>query len=168
MLEQRPLADASQLADFAADGPVRMGGLQVGSGDGAAVRTGRPVEVTVRYEADAATDVIWALSIWSEDRWTCIGGAVDPVARRIGPGRGMLRCILPDFPLLAGRYILRATILDASTMYPLAVESSRSRECHIDIGTDPDPVMNMLISANQLVRLDAEWDEPHGAEADGK
>lgn len=168
MLEQRPLADASGLADFAANGPVRMGGLSVGSVDGAPVRTGRPVEVTVRYEADAPTEVIWALSIWTEDRWTCIGGTVDPVARRVDAGRGILRCTLPALPLLAGRYIVRATILDASTMYPLAVESARSRECHVDVSTDPDPVTNMLIWANQLVRLDAEWDEPHGTGPDAR
>ncbi len=117
----------------------------------------------MRYEADRPTEIIWAFSIWSEDRWTCIGGTVDPVARRLAAGRGVLRFTVPHFPLLAGRYILRATILDASTMYPLAVESSRSRECHIDVSTDPDPVTNMLIWANQLVRLDSEWDEPQEA-----
>jgi lipopolysaccharide transport system ATP-binding protein len=163
MLEQRPLADANQLADFAVDGPVRMGGLSARPLDGDRVRTGRPVEVSVRYEADQPTEVIWAFSIWSEDRWTCIGGTVDPVVRHLAPGRGILRSTVPHFPLLAGRYILRATILDASTMYPLAVESSRSRECHIDVCTDPDPVTNMLIWANQLVRLDSEWDEPQEA-----
>jgi len=168
MLEQRPLADANQLNDFASDGPVRMGGLSVRSGDGDGVRTGRPVEMTARYEADLPTEVIWAFSIWSEDRWTCIGGAVDPVPRRIDAGRGTLRCIVPQFPLLAGRYIVRATILDASTRYPLAIENSRSRECHVDVRTDPDPVANMLIWTNQLVRLDAEWDAPQQAGTIGK
>lgn len=168
MLEQRPLADANQLEDFAAAGPVRMGGLSMRSLDGDEVRTGRPVEVAIRYEADQPTEVIWAFSIWSEDRWTCIGGTVDPVARHLDAGRGILRCTLPKFPLLAGRYIVRATILDAATMYPLAVESARSRECHVDVSTDPDPVSNMLIWAHQLVRLDSEWDEPHEAVADGE
>jgi len=167
MLEQRPLADTGLNEDFSANGPVRMGGLTVTAGDGQAVRTGRSTEVTVRYEADVPTDVIWAISIWTEDRWTCIGGAVAP-AQRIGGGRGVLRCTIPTLPLLAGRYIVRAMILDASTMYPLAVESARTRECLIDVRTDPDPVTNMQIWSNQLVRLDVAWDEPDGAETTRK
>ncbi len=128
MLEQRPLADAGQLGDFSANGPVRMGGLSARSLDGDRICTGRPLEVAVRYEADLPTDIIWAFSIWSEDRWTCIGGTANPVPRRLAAGRGTLPRQGAAFPLLAGRYILRATILDASTMYPLAIDGARSCE----------------------------------------
>jgi hypothetical protein len=75
---------------------------------------------------------------------------------------GSLSCALVDLRLLAGRYIVCATLLDASIRYPLAVESSHSRTCHIDACTDPDPVTNILIWAKQPVRLDAEWIAPHG------
>ncbi|CUS44115.1 MAG: ABC transporter ATP-binding protein [Pseudomonadota bacterium] len=167
MLEQRPAVEASQSGDFAANGPVRMGGLSMAPGSGGDIRTGRPAEVTLRYEADLATEVIWALSIWTEDRWTCVCGAVDTAPRRLDAGRGILRCTLPDVPLLAGRYIVRATLLDATTHYPIALESSRSRECHIQVHTDPDPVLNLQIWANQLVRLDAQWDEPLRMPLDG-
>jgi ABC-type polysaccharide/polyol phosphate transport system ATPase subunit len=164
MLEQRPLADSNQLGDFAADGPVRMGGISVRSGDGGDIRTGQPLEVTVHYEADIPSEVIYALSIWTEDRWTCIGGAADPVARRLDAGRGVLRCILPNLALLAGRYVVRASLLDAATMYPLAIDNASNRECHIDVRTDPDPILTMQAWVNQLVRLDAEWEGPHGVQ----
>ena len=162
MLEQRSPGQAEQADSFSADGPVRMGGLSVSPGADGCIRTGQPVEVRLRYQADMPTDVVFALSIWTEDRWTCIGGAVEPSSRRVEKGEGELCCTLRDFPLLAGRYILRATLLDASTRYPLAVEAANNRECHVEVSTDPDPLTNLLIWTNQLVQLNVEWDTPQG------
>jgi ABC-type polysaccharide/polyol phosphate transport system ATPase subunit len=112
---------AIQLND---ENPLIIEGIDISSTSGGDIRSGEGVKLCLRYHSikDIA-GVTWGFSIWTGDQWvriTTCGSKYSGHEYQITKGKGRLSCILPDLPLVAGIYVLRAGIYDAETSWPIA------------------------------------------------
>jgi lipopolysaccharide transport system ATP-binding protein len=123
--------------------------------DGA--RTGEPLHITIRYRAAERVEVLWGFSIWTPDLWVCVAGEHDLNPRTIGPGAGELTCRIPRLPLVGGRYVLRAGLVDAATRQPLALYGWEGGGAALDVRSDPGLQSNFQMTLHQLVTMDVEW-----------
>lgn len=118
---------------------------------------GEPLNITLRCEAGEATDAIWCISICTADNWVCITSLFDTTRRSLPVGVSTLRCRIPRLPLAPGSYLLRAAVIDADTLHPLAFFGHEELGLRFAVEAPPDPFMNLLSAYNQLVQIDAEW-----------
>ena len=119
--------------------------------------TNAPVRVTVRYHAESRISAFWGFSIWTADQWVCITGDHDMTPRVLDEGEGELTCTIARFPLLAGRYSLRAGISDPELFQPLALFGWNDAGADVVVSTPPSPAANVQSAMAQLVTIDVDW-----------
>ena len=145
-------------------GPITIEELRAEPVDGDAIRTGDPVRIHMRYNAQVEAHVYWGFSIWTADQWVCVAGDYHLHGRTLPIGDGVLSCVLPAFPLVGGRYMLRGGICDAESFQPLAlygwadVAAPLDVRAPIDLPEEDALLSNALISLSQLVTIDVVWD----------
>jgi lipopolysaccharide transport system ATP-binding protein len=120
-------------------------------------RTGEPLHITIRYRAAERVEALWGFSIWTSDLWVCVAGEYDLNPRTIGPGVGELTCRIPRLPLVGGRYVLRAGLVDAATRQPLALYGWEGGGAALDVRSDAGLQSNTQMTLHQLVTIDVEW-----------
>ncbi|HEX6100131.1 MAG TPA: ABC transporter ATP-binding protein [Thermoanaerobaculia bacterium] len=151
MLEPRAGAPA---ASGAADGPFAIEEVRTEPRE---ARTGEPLRITLRYRAAEGAEVLWGFSIWTPDLWVCVAGEHDMTPRTISPGEGELTCVIPRLPLVGGRYVLRAGIVDVATRQPLALYGWEGGGTVVDVRSEAGLQSNMQMTLHQLVTIDVEW-----------
>ncbi|HEX2834755.1 MAG TPA: ABC transporter ATP-binding protein [Thermoanaerobaculia bacterium] len=148
-----------------ATGPVVIDDVIVEPLHGEHLRTGEPLRIVLRYDAAETLDVLWGFRIWTSDEWVCVTGDLAGETRTIDAGRGELTCVIPKLPLVAGRYVLRAAIVDAATHLSLAVRGFDEAAIVLDVRTDGAARTNIDRAMDQLVNVDVEWDQGRRADA---
>ena len=119
--------------------------------------TGEALRITLRYYAEQRVEALWGFSIWTFDQWVCVTGEHDMTRRIIEPGEGELSCVIPRLPLVAGRYFLRATIVDAKTRLPFALFGWESGGAAFDVRGPATFPEIAKVGLQQLVTVDVDW-----------
>ena len=119
--------------------------------------TGEHLRVTLRYRNDEPRRVFWNFNIWTGDSQVCVTGATSPEPRALERGSGELTCVIPRLPLLAGRYVLRAALVDPENLYPVAMYGWHDPGLPLEVRSAADAVTNAQVRMGQLVRVDADW-----------
>jgi lipopolysaccharide transport system ATP-binding protein len=120
-------------------------------------RTGARLEIDLHYRSSVERQVRWGFGVWTADRWVCIAGAYEREPQTIAAGPGTFRCSLPQLPLLPGRYLLRAALMDAATNDPVALFGYEDAALPLNVSGDPDAVLNAQLALGQLTELDVVW-----------
>ncbi|MDQ3814337.1 MAG: ABC transporter ATP-binding protein [Armatimonadota bacterium] len=139
------------------DHPVIIESIQAEAVQGDVIRTGEDMRLTLKYQSQEDCDVLWGFSIFTGDQWVCLTGAVNMSPRKLAAGAGELQCIIPQLPLVAGSYILKASLVDATTLQPLALLGWQDAPQALTVRAHPSTLNNGLAAANQLMMLDVEW-----------
>lgn len=156
--ERRALAEPRGVRSLTSAGSIAVTGIEAAPAEGDEIRSGGAMRVTVRYRAAEPLDVIWGFSIWSNDQWVCIAGDTDVRPRRIVPGEGVFTCTVPKLPLVGGRYVMRAGILDAASGQALATLGIYDSPEPLLVREPPSAQGNFKAALNQLVNIDIDWD----------
>lgn len=151
MLEQRDEVVPNQNTP---SGPLAIDEVRVETPDSG---TGGPMRVVLCYSAEQRTDVLWGFTIWTADQWVCIAGEHNLVPRTIGPGRGELSCLIPSLPLVAGRYVLRASLVDPGTRLPFALHGWHGPGTTFDVRSAATLSDVAKMTHQQLVTMHVEW-----------
>lgn len=149
-------ASAAQAPDE--DRPVVIESLYAEAAGGGEILTGEDLVVTLRYRALRATEALWGFSVFTGDQWVCVTGAFDMRPRTLAAGAGELRCRVPRLPLVAGSYLLKATIHEPATLQPLAMLGWQDAPRTFRVRAAPTLLGNAMVSVNQLVTLDVAWE----------
>ncbi|HZF96567.1 MAG TPA: ABC transporter ATP-binding protein [Allosphingosinicella sp.] len=140
-------------------GPVRIAEIGIsGGGEGGEIRSRGPLRIAVRYEADDAFDVVCGFGILTADESIPIAADCEIAGRRMAAGKGEIVCVVPDLPLLPGRYVVRASIGERETQQPLALLGFEDEGVAFHVRGDADIVTNSQIQSGQLIRVDASWE----------
>lgn len=139
-------------------GPVTIESVRAEGPEGAGARTGESLSIAVDYACDEAVQACWSFAIYSGDRLVCITGGYCDDARTLTPGAGTLSCVVERLPLLPGRYLLWAAILDPVTRYPLSLERGDGSGVPLDVTGAPNATTNVQAQNQQLVTVDISWD----------
>ena len=150
MLEQRDEVPSSSPVS---DEPFAIEEVRT-SGD---ALTGHALRITVRYRAAERAEVWWGFSIWTADQSVCVAGEYDMTPLVLDRGEGELTCVVPRLPLVAGRYALRAGIVDAATRHPLALFGWDGGGAVLDVRSTAGMQSNMQMTLQQLITMDVEW-----------
>jgi ABC-type polysaccharide/polyol phosphate transport system ATPase subunit len=156
MLQQRgaaPVLDVPQHSD----GITRIASLTVAGEGGEGLVTGRPAEIRLRYDTAEARDIMWTFSLWAADPWICVTAALERAPQRIEAGSGELVGRIVDLPLIAGRYLLHASIMDAEHGHAIVRYGDVHSGTVVDVASPPDVMGNIAMVRNQLVKIDVEW-----------
>ena len=138
--------------------PVTVEGVSAAGPGGGRPQTGEPLTVTLRYRCAEPVDAAWGFTIWTGDHWVCVAGDHDLRPRRLERS-GELRATIPRLPLLAGTYVLRATIVDPETLLPFALFGRGDEPpAVVEVATPPGLHHNALTAVQQLVTIDVDWD----------
>ncbi len=138
--------------------PVAIEGVAVEPLRGREILTGEGLRLTLRYRSLARLDAMWGFNIFTGDQWVCVTGAHDMRPRALGVGAGELSCVVPSLPLVAGSYVLCASIADAATLQPLALYGWQDAPKAFTVRARPTELSNSMKAINQLVVMDVEWD----------
>jgi len=141
-------------------GPVVIEEIGAKAVHGETIRTGEPVQITVRYRAEERVEVLWGFGVWTADQWIHIASEYDLRARTLDAGVGELSCTLPRLPLMGSHYTLRAAILDARTRMTLAHYGFNDAPATFEVRSEASLLANAQLSANSLVTLEVDWDWP--------
>jgi lipopolysaccharide transport system ATP-binding protein len=164
---QRLPADRSTMATPAVrdDGPMRLEQVEVAPEEGAAaLRTSRPMTVTIHYSAvRPLTGVHLSIIIYTGDHSVCVAVATDDTPRRIEAGRGVTRCVIGRLPLTAGSYLLKVTASDRE--FALAGAGWHDAPIPFEVRNEPEPYVNMQAAMGTLTVVESLWEEPRVAAA---
>jgi ABC-type polysaccharide/polyol phosphate transport system ATPase subunit len=138
-------------------GPLVIERLTASAPAGGPIRTGEALDLALDYRAAEAVEATWAITIWSEDGWVCVTSAVHDGPRRLEAGSGTLKCTVPQLPLVAGRYLLTAAIVDPMTLHPIARLMHEHERVVLDVTSEPGLLTNLQRQMGQLVKMDVKW-----------
>jgi lipopolysaccharide transport system ATP-binding protein len=153
----RPATGAPPDKALDAERPIFIEGITAEAAQGGAIQTGEDLRLTLKYRSRGSFEVVWGFSVFTGDQWTCVTGAFDTTPRALADGGGELRCTVPRLPLVAGSYLLRATILDPATLQPLALLGWQDAPQPLTVGARPSKFNNAQSALNQLMTLEVEW-----------
>jgi hypothetical protein len=140
------------------DLPISIVGVDFEPVGSKLIENGSEVRVSVRYGAKEAAKIVWGFSLWTKDLCVCVTGGYNMREATIEPGEGILRCTIPNFPLMPGRYHVRAAICDPATLAPIALHGWSNQAESIDVAGAPSHVQNQQIQMGQLVSAEIIWD----------
>ena len=142
-------------------GPVAITGVgiapMVGGGN---VRSRAPARIRIAYHADEPLDVVVGFSIGTADETVMITGGHGVSDRSIGAGAGEISCVVRDLPLVPGRYVLRASLVDRASRWPVALFGYEDSAQPFEVEGDSDMFANARIGQGELVSVDVDWDGP--------
>ena len=139
------------------DGPVVIRQVTASSRDGGAIRSGAPLELRIEYRAEEPIAAQWGFSIWTNDQWVCVAGEQDLDAKRLQKGEGVLVCHIPRLPLVGGRYMLKAAIMEAASALPLALFGWKEAPLVLDVHESPSAYSNRKMALRHLINMEVDW-----------
>jgi ABC-type polysaccharide/polyol phosphate transport system ATPase subunit len=157
LLERRPAQPAATSGAIAPKGPVAITAIELVPAAGDQLLALQPARIKLRYAAAEAIDVVWGFSIWTQDQWVCVAGEHRPGPISIGPGEGELSCLISNVPLVGGRYLVRAAIMDPVTKQGIALRGFHDAPTPFVVNEPIDDASNMKMALHQLIHLDVSW-----------
>ena len=158
MFERQVRRRREEASSAATGGPIAITEVVVANPRGGEVRAGGPMQVTLRYRCEAPVTATWDFTIWTPDQWICVTGAGNPSELAISPGVGELTCLVPRLPLLSGHYVLRPSLQDARTSFPLVPSAASAIDFSVKSEGDLEAnARRQLGQLGQLVALEVEW-----------
>jgi lipopolysaccharide transport system ATP-binding protein len=125
------------------------------------ISTRKPVHITLQYRSLLKDiPIFWGFSIWTGDQSVCItgnGGGMEEKRYTLKQGEGALRCTIPHLPLVAGHYALRAQIIDATTMSPIARYGWENVPTLFTVNSPPGVLNNIHAMLGSLVEIETIW-----------
>jgi lipopolysaccharide transport system ATP-binding protein len=140
-----------------ADEPAVIEEIIAETPGGGSPRTGAPLRLTLRCQIAERLEALWGFTIWTGDQWVCITGEVSPTPLMLEPGSVSLSCVIPELPLVGGRYLLRAALIEAATGQPIALLGWRDAPVAFEVAATPTHEINNKIATNQLVLVKVDW-----------
>ena len=138
--------------------PVAIEGVAAEPLRGGEIWSGEGVRLTLRYRSLSPVEALCGFTIFTGNQWVCVTGTRDVRPRTLCVGAGELSCVVPRLPLVAGTYLLCASILDAATIQPLALYGWQDAPRAFTVRARPSELSNSIKAINQLVVMDVEWD----------
>ena len=138
--------------------PIDIEEIRFENPDGGEIETGKPMRVRLLYAAREPIDVLWGFSIFTRDGWVCVTGNYSTRSRELQAGLGELSCRIPSLPLVAGRYLVRAVLIDPVTTHALALCGYEEQPPMLDVRAVPHRLTNAQIKLEQLVTIDVDWE----------
>ena len=112
----------------------------------------------MRYRASERCEATWSFSLWTADQWVCVTGASNPHVKVLEPGSGELTCVIPDVPLVAGRYCLRTTLADPQTGRPWVHWGWDNQPASLIVEAPASAETNVRKALQQLTTVDVAWE----------
>ncbi len=138
--------------------PVQIEKIELCAVDGGALKTGEPARLVVHYHARKNWDaVFFSWMVWSADLNMCIGAAMaDMPTGKINRGRGCIECRVLHFPLHAGTFALRASLLDEN-YFLLAERGWESPPYYFTVMGEATRASNARSRFGALIAFEVEW-----------
>lgn len=125
--------------------------------DGGPIRTGGELELQLDYVLPEPIEASVSLGIWTRDLSVCVAILADPDRQWLPAGAGSRICRVPSLPLVAGTYLLRASIFDPATMHAYAMHGYTSAATPLKVTGETDRLTLLRRNSGQLVMIDASW-----------
>ena len=138
----------------------RIDGIGLRAADGDEVHARDALFIVVECWAATPSRVRWGFNIWTADQEICVTGDVSPEPVQLAAGQNQLTATLPRLPLVAGRYALRAGIIDAETDELLVHVGWRDPPTALIVHGRTTTWSVEERALGQLVALDVEWGDP--------
>jgi lipopolysaccharide transport system ATP-binding protein len=130
------------------------------AGPNATVQAGDAVVLHLSYEAfQTIENVGWGFFIYTSDGSVCITGAYQPQPLVLQAGPHTLTCRLPHLPLTAGEYLVKAAVFQFEGSQPLALWGWEDAPSRLRIVDTPSLDKNVHKMMQQLITIDAEWNQ---------
>jgi lipopolysaccharide transport system ATP-binding protein len=125
------------------------------------IHPGDGVILTLHYNSvKEIPAVTWGFSIWTENqrlRITTCTAKYDGINYNIGKGRGLFHCNLHDFPLVPGRYTLKAGIYDSKTSWPIARLGWDDMPIYFTVTSSGNEVDNRHVADGDIMTMNVDW-----------
>jgi hypothetical protein len=162
-LEQEARLRRERAGTLTAETPIIIERVRFECLDGSPVRTGQDVRVVLEYDSfEEIDDVVCGFTICTSDLMTHIASGLfgfEQKTRTIPRGRGAITCIIRKFPLLAGRYAVKAGMGDASSGGAIAeIGWEGSPPDYFVVESEAKVVNNMHAVIGDLVKLQVDWE----------
>ncbi|MDQ2772564.1 MAG: ABC transporter ATP-binding protein [Bacteroidota bacterium] len=128
------------------------------TGPGPAIEPGDDVTVSLTYRsATALPKVCWSFSLHTADGLVCVAAAYPPTSVTLAAGRHELRCRVRGLPLVAGSYLVKATLFETDPLQVLALWGWEDAPGRLHIVAPASREKNLQHMLQQLISLDVEW-----------
>jgi lipopolysaccharide transport system ATP-binding protein len=144
-------------APVGTDKRVGISEVRMESPPGGPLATGAPARISVTCCCSAELVLHWHVSLWTADQSTCITAALDLTPRTVALGSTRFQCDLPSLPLIAGNYLLKVCVVEASSFFPIATVGWQDAPLAFSVRSEPNLTVNMALSIKQLVQVEARW-----------
>lgn len=143
---------------LSAENPIIINSVTVNSTAENTVQKGEKICVTVKYEAIREIEnAVWGFNIWTQDQEVCVCGNFSETPQTLVKSENELRGELENLPLNAGKYLLRAAIVDITTLQPLAIFGWLEAPLLFTVKSDASIYSNAFADLNQLMTIDVDW-----------
>ena len=136
---------------------VDINSVTIEAMEGGPLRSGGAARITLACAVHERSIATWHFSIWSMDLWVCITGASQPGNVTIEPGAHVFDCLIPRLPLVAGRFALRAAVVDSATGVPLAIHGWSNAPTNVEVVDEPSSETITRHALQQMVSIDVDW-----------
>jgi ABC-type polysaccharide/polyol phosphate transport system ATPase subunit len=157
MFERRAAAAPAHKRGGDAGAGVAIEEVHAEAVNGGAPHSGADMRLTLHYRCTTPVEATWSFGIWTADHWVCITGGESAERVLLAKGKGSLSCTVPRLPLLPGRYVVRAALLDPESRFPIALFGWDDAGLSLEVGGEPTALLNTQRHLDQLVTLDVEW-----------
>lgn len=159
----RQASPENQWQDLNDEHPIAIDKVEMTPVYGDEIRTGENAYITVHYRSIKVIDkVFWGFMIWTKDQFVCITADAIGFSNdtyQVIKGKGQFRCLLPQLPLIAGSYALKALIGDSQTRVRLARFGWENTPAFFTVRSAVSDVNNLLALNGTLVKMDVQWEK---------
>jgi lipopolysaccharide transport system ATP-binding protein len=155
-----PAEDAAVLTPasaLSAEQPLRIREVRMERPGGGPLTTGAPARISVTCCCSAKLVLYCHVSLWTVDQSTCITATSDLTPRTWVPGSARFQCELPSLPLIAGKYLLKVALVEASSLISVAEMGWQDAPLAFSVQTESSLAANVALSIKQLVEVEAIW-----------
>ena len=137
---------------------VEIDAFEIQPVNAAALRTGQPARVSLRYRSNRRVVVRWGFCLLTSDLHTTITCEGPPDPFPLLEGSGELTSTIPRLPLAGGCYALRVAVMDPLTELPLALGGYQTTPRYFEVEAPPTIRNNYRIISRDLVVIeDISW-----------
>jgi lipopolysaccharide transport system ATP-binding protein len=127
-----------------------------GSPDGVAM-VGMPADICIELWSPEPIEARCVVSLWTRDQSACIAHLIQSVPTWVPAGTSHQTCRVQALPVVAGRYLVRASMILPDTGHPLALYGYHDPAMALTVRSDGDRLAASKRYSGQIVEIDHEW-----------